>query len=149
MTAACRMDIQLLNEPVEVQPLDMPESCGAEAIFLGRTRGEEHRDHGALVRLDYEAHASLAIASMQELADEAAERFSCEAIRLHHATGPVAIGEASVLVQVAAGHRAEAIEASRFLIDELKKRVPIWKREVWQDGTTWAEGAVVSDAADS
>lgn len=86
---------------------------------------------------------------MRELAEQAISRFECTAVRLHHAMGDVAVGEASVLVQVACGHRDQAFTACRFLIDELKRHVPIWKREVWQDGTTWAEGVPVQRGAES
>ena len=65
-------------------------------------------------------------------------------VRVHHAVGEVPPGAASVLVQVAGPHRDEAFAAARFLIDALKRDVPIWKRERWADGSTWSRGAVVS-----
>ncbi len=79
-----------------------------------------------------------------ELADEASRLFECQMVRVHHAVGEVAIGEASVLVQVVAGHRDKAFAACRFLIDKLKTTAPIWKRELWADGTSWSTGTPVS-----
>ncbi len=64
-------------------------------------------------------------------------------VRIHHAVGEVPVGEASVLVQVVCGHRAKAFEACRFLIDRLKATAPIWKQELWADGTSWSKGTPV------
>lgn len=142
------VDVQLLEHPVEPTPLSpFPADAGAECVFLGRTRVETHAHHGRLVMLRYEAYRPLALGVLRELADEAVRRFSCACVRVHHAVGDVPPGAASVLVQVAAGHRAEAFEAGRFLIDELKRKAPIWKQEHWADGTTWSEGAAVGGDA--
>jgi molybdopterin synthase catalytic subunit len=143
--SASIIDVRLLDHPVQIADLaPFPPECGAECVFLGRTRGERHEQHGRLTKLSYEAYQPLAERTMRELVDQAIDQFGCAAVRLHHAVGDVAIGEASVLVQVACGHRDQAFRACRFLIDELKRRVPIWKREVWADGTTWAEGVPVN-----
>src|SRR5688572_24412517 len=137
-------DIQLLDRPVEFTPIkSLTHSAGGECVFLGRTRVETHALHGRLQRLSYEAYAPMAFRVLRELAQQAAGQFGCIFIRIHHAVGEVPPGEASVLVQVACGHRAEAFEACRFLIDQLKTQAPIWKREVWTDGSTWSAGAPV------
>jgi molybdopterin synthase catalytic subunit len=139
------IDVQLLDEPVRALTVDpFPQPAGAECVFLGRSRAEEHPEHGALVKLRYEAYRPMAERVLLDLAGRAADRFECLAVRLHHALGDVPLGEASVLVQVVCGHRAEAFEACRYLIDALKAEAPIWKREHWADGTTWSEGAPVS-----
>ena len=138
------LDVQILDHPVEAQSFDpFPQPAGGECIFLGRTRLEHHDEHGALTRLGYEAYAPMAEKVLTKLAGEAAARFGCLAVRIHHAIGDVPPGEASVLVQVVTGHRAEAFDACRFLIDRLKLEAPIWKREQWADGTTWSPGAPV------
>ncbi len=111
--------------------------------FIGRTRGETHPQHGPLVCLDYEVNADMAERILADLAKEAATRWSLLAVRIQHAFGRIAPGEASVVIEVLAGHRAEGFEACRWLIDTLKARAPIWKQEVWQDGTTWVDGAAV------
>jgi len=135
------IDVRLVDHPVDAAPLpSFPADCGAECVFLGRTRAGTHAEHGPLVELTYEAHPALATSGLATLAGRAVREHGARAVRLLHATGPVPVGSASVLVQVACGHRAEAFAACRMLIDELKKSVPIWKREVWADGSTWAAG---------
>lgn len=141
-----RVDVRLVEGPVRYEHFDaFPDDCGAECAFLGRTRAEDHAAHGALARLDYEVHPRLAERVLREIADEAVARFGLRAARIVHAIGPVALGEASVLVQAAAGHRGAAFDGCRFLIDALKERAPIWKREAWRDAATWAPGQPVAD----
>ncbi|HMN95527.1 MAG TPA: molybdenum cofactor biosynthesis protein MoaE [Phycisphaerales bacterium] len=115
-----------------------PQRCGAECIFLGRSRGDCHREHGELLRLEYEAYEPMALRLMSDLAEQVAERHDLGLVRVHHALGAVPIGAASVLIQVAAGHRDAAFAACRTLIDRLKLEVPIWKREVWTRSSTWS-----------
>lgn len=126
-----------------------PAQGGAECIFLGRTRSETHPEHGDLVRLEYEAYTTMAVQQLQDLAQQSINQFDCMVVRVHHAIGKVEIGEASVLVQVACGHRDKSFEACRFLIDQLKQIAPIWKREIWADGFTWSEAATKVDKDDS
>lgn len=115
-------------------------SSGACVVFEGMTRREHHAERGALRHLEYEAHPRLAVAEMGRLAREARDRWPVERLALVHRSGVVACGQTSVLIGVSCGHRAEAFEACRWLIDALKARVPIWKREVWSDGTrTWVD----------
>ncbi len=136
------VEVRLSDGPVPIAAIEpFPASCGAECLFVGRTRREMHEQHGLLIRLSYEAYRPMAEDVLRGLAQQAVERFGCKAVRVVHAVGEVGPGEASVIVQTACGHRAAAFESCRFLIDELKKVAPIWKREEWADGTTWAEGA--------
>lgn len=101
-----------------------PEA-GALVTFSGIVRaGEGDR---TIDRLDYEYYPRMAEKEMARLLDEARARWPVRRAALLHRVGPVAVGEPSVIVAVSAGHRAEAFEAARFLIDELKRRVPIWK----------------------
>lgn len=130
----------LQTEPVTQEPLPLAQGCGAQCVFLGQTRAETHPKHGELLRLDYEAYAPMAEKLLRKLAAEIAGEFSLAAVRLVHATGPVAVGQASVAVQVAAPHREAAFAACRAGIDRLKAQLPIWKHEVWQRGTTFAPG---------
>lgn len=133
----------LTNQPVSPLGFSVHGATGAEVIFLGRTREEQHPTHGALQHLAYDAHHLLARQTMGILLEEAIARWPLHAARVQHATGTVRPGEASVCIEVFAAHRAEGFEACRWLIDTLKKRVPIWKKEVWSDGTTWAEGTPI------
>lgn len=146
MSDGARLDVRLCDGPVSIQPwLDAPPG-GGECIFLGRTRAEAHPLYGGLDRLSYEAYRPMAERILRDLASQAVERFGCRAVRIHHAVGEVPVGYASVLIQVMTDHRAEAFEACRFLIDAVKARAPIWKREVWASGMTWSPGAAVPTA---
>ena len=140
-------DIALIDGPcyAHVDAVGDP-ALGAEAIFLGRTRHEEHPVHGPLKALHYSAYETMAIAQLTQLADQAIEAHDAAAVRIHHALGHVAPGQISVIVQVRCGHRAEAFAACRWLIDALKERVPIWKQEIWQSSQTWPEGHLVHEA---
>ena len=144
MTAS-PVTVLLVPRPVAAADLAAaPEGCGGESIFLGRTRPERHPEHGPLMALEYEAHESLALAVLERIARDAAVRHGCGLIRIVHATARVGIGEASVLVQAATPHRAEAFAACREAIDRLKREAPIWKRECWSIGSTWVAGIPVS-----
>jgi molybdopterin synthase catalytic subunit len=90
--------------------------------------------------LDYEAYEPMALNELQRLSHSALERFSVRDVRIVHRLGRLTIGETSVLIVVASAHRAAAFEASRWLIDALKKTVPIWKKEYFEDGAVWADG---------
>ena len=111
---------------------------GAVVVFEGVVR-DNSRGRKTLY-LDYEAYESMALNEMQRLSQAALERFAIRDVRLVHRLGRVVIGETSVLIVVAAAHRAAAFEACRWLIDSLKKTVPIWKKEYFEDGAVWADG---------
>ena len=135
------IDVQLMRRPVAYAPIEpFPHEAGGECVFLGLTRAEVNPKHGKLLRLSYEAYEPMAQAMLGDLANEAAMLFGCMFVRIHQALGDVALGEASVLVQTACAHRGAAFDACRFAIDSLKRLAPIWKREVWEDGTTWSAG---------
>jgi len=112
---------------------------GGVVWFLGVTRAQSHPRHGELLGLEYQAYEAMARKQMHELAAAAQQRWPVVRAALVHRVGKVAIGETSVLIGVACPHRAEAFEACRWLIDELKRQVPIWKCEHWSDGAaTWS-----------
>ena len=112
---------------------------GALVTFVGMVRADARA--GRVVRaLDYEAHPDMAEQQFDRLVDEAKRRWPLGAVRIQHRLGVVEAGEASVVVAVAAAHRAEAYAASQFLIEGLKREVPIWKRELYDDGTSrWVD----------
>jgi molybdopterin synthase catalytic subunit len=112
-------------------------SCGAVVTFTGTAR--DHAEGRPQVHLlEYEAYEEHAVLRMAELAAEARRRWpDLGRLALLHRTGPVAVTEAAVVVVASAPHRAEAFEAARFAIDELKRTVPIWKREAWAGGESW------------
>ena len=109
-------------------------------MFLGAVRDHSPGRTG-ITHLDYEAYEGPAEARIEEIVDEAAARWPIDAAAVEHRTGRVLPGEASVAVAVACAHRAEAFAAARYLIDELKARAPIWKKEVWPGGEEWSPGS--------
>jgi len=133
---------------------------GAQAVFIGRTRetsgtpapgqeAEAARHAGQRVlRLEYEAYESMALAVFEAIAAEIGERFGVDRLAIVHRTGSIAVGEVSVAIVVTAPHRDAAFDACRYAIDELKARAPIWKAEQFEDGSVWLgaparEGPVV------
>src|SRR5690606_10689975 len=88
-----------------------------------------------VVRLDYEAYETLATKEMRRISEQAAELFQLRFVRAVHRTGSLSIGESAVMIQTLSRHRREAFEGCRFIIDQLKARVPIWKKEHYDDGT--------------
>jgi molybdopterin synthase catalytic subunit len=116
---------------------------GAIAVFVGTTRRDTNASGGELVALDYEAYREMAGDQMRLLAETARSRWPIGRVVMLHRTGVVHVGQPSVLVVVSTPHRAEAFEACKFLIDELKAQATIWKKEIWGDGTTsWVENHV-------
>ena len=110
-----------------MRQLSGPE-LGGVVVFAGRVR-PDRTPGGRVVHLDYEAHRSLALGALSELATTARRRFGAERVVLWHRLGPVPVGEVSVIVGAATGHRAAAFTAARYLIEQLKRSVPIWKVE--------------------
>lgn len=125
---APQIEIRIQEGPIDVAAeyaaVNAPQS-GGRVVFTGCVRPEENGrtiDH-----LDYEHYAGMAEKELQKLAAQACERWGLNALRLVHRVGPVRVSEESVVIVTASGHRAEAFEAARFMIEELKKKVPIWK----------------------
>jgi molybdopterin converting factor subunit 1 len=111
---------------------------GAALVFEGVVRNQT-RERKTLY-LDYEAYEEMALAQMEALAAQALEQFQVLDVAIVHRLGRLEIGETSVLIVVASAHRAAAFDACRWLIDTLKKMVPIWKKEYFEDGAVWADG---------
>lgn len=111
---------------------------GAALVFEGVVRNQT-RGRRTLY-LEYEAYEEMALAQLEKLAVEALEKFQIRDVAIVHRLGRLEIGETSVLIAVASAHRAAAFEACRWLIDILKRTVPIWKKEFFEDGAVWADG---------
>jgi molybdopterin synthase catalytic subunit len=111
---------------------------GALAVFAGLVRN--HHRGRRVIGLEYHAYASMAEKVLGDIAAEAARRFGTPHIAIIHRIGPVAIGETSVIVAVASPHRKEALAACAFVIEALKARAPIWKKEHGEGGAVWIEG---------
>ena len=111
------------------------DEAGAIATFTGTTR--VHSRGRTVTHLDYEAYEGMAEKVMEEIADALCARYELTAIAIHHRIGRVTIGETSVLIAVSAPHRQDALAACKDAIDELKERVPLWKKEVYEGGEEW------------
>ena len=116
---------------------------GAVVVFDGIVRN--HTRNRQTLYLDYEAYEDMALKQMESLSREAITRFGVRHVTLIHRLGRLNISETSVLIVVASAHRAQAFDACRWLIDTLKKTVPIWKRETFVDGVVWAAGEPFPD----
>jgi molybdopterin synthase catalytic subunit len=111
------------------------DGAGAIATFSGTTRVQSRGRE--VLHLDYEAYEGMAEATMVEIADGLRARYELTAVAIHHRIGRVGIGETSVVIAVSAPHRAAALAACKDAIDELKERVPLWKKEVYAGGEEW------------
>ena len=116
--------------------------CGALALFLGTSR--DHHEGRRVLRLGYEAYEPMALAALEKLERVACARFAIASCTIVHRLGDVPIAEASVAVIVAAGHRGPAFDACRWTMDELKRAVPIWKKEFYAEGGEgWVAGTTL------
>jgi molybdopterin synthase catalytic subunit len=126
--------IKIIHTPIDIdEVLQSVKSrdAGAIDIFIGTTRN--HSNGKEVLSLEYEAYEPMAIKLMDAIVEEARRRWTISCISIVHRVGKVGIGEASVIVAVSAAHRREAFEACRYVIDALKRDVPIWKKEVFRD----------------
>jgi molybdopterin synthase catalytic subunit len=116
------------------------DDAGAIALFFGVVRNE---NLGRSVQyLEYDAYAEMAVKKLEEVATEVRARYPIAAIGALHRIGRLEVGETSLLVAVSSAHRAEAFAACQYAVDRIKQIVPIWKKEVWSDGSAWIEGHV-------
>lgn len=126
------IDVQKVIESVVT-----PESGGID-VFLGTTRN--HSKGRNVDLLEYEAYEPMALKIMNRIAEQARQTWEVQNVSLVHRVGKVPVGEASVVIAVSSAHRDEAFRACRFVIDELKRVVPIWKREYFDDGSVeWSQ----------
>jgi molybdopterin synthase catalytic subunit len=132
---------QLVREPINMVALARhvraPED-GATVTFDGFVRNQSH--NRPTLYLDYEAYESMAVAKMREIGAQLHEKFAIHRVAMVHRLGRLEIGETSVFIAVSAAHRGAAFDACRFAIDILKRTVPIWKKEYFEDGAVWADG---------
>ncbi len=129
---------RLVDRPIELNDLVAfvgDPGAGALATFIGTTR--DNNEGRSIVSLDYEAYPGMAEQEMARLGEDAAKQWHITRMAIVHRTGNVPIGQASVIIAVSAPHRDDAFKACRYAIDELKKRVPIWKKEIYQGGEVW------------
>jgi MoaE-MoaD fusion protein len=133
--------IAIVRDPIEPEALLAAlkhAEDGAVVAFDGIVRN--HSRGRRTLYLVYESYESMALGQMRRLAEEAIARFSVRGVVAVHRLGRLEVGESSVFLAVASAHRAQAFDACRWLIDTLKKTVPIWKKEYFEDGAVWADG---------
>ena len=135
--------IQLVREPIDraalIRHVHAPED-GAVVTFDGCVRNHSHGRR--TLYLDYEAYEAMALGKIREITDEIHRKFPIHRVAVVHRLGRLEIGETSVFIAVSSPHRPAAFEACRYAIDTLKRTVPIWKKEYFEDGAVWADGEI-------
>lgn len=132
--------IEVTREAIDTDALTRSayaDTSGAVVTFLGTVR--QDRDGKTLVSLDYDAYPEMAARKMEQVRDEIMARWPADKISISHRFGPMQVGEVSVAIAISCPHRVEAFEACRYAIDRIKETVPIWKKEVYEDGSQWVE----------
>ena len=133
------IDLKIVSQPINIPSciqwvLSSPQSGGID-VFIGTVRNATKGK--AVVQLEFEAYEAMALSEMKKIAENCQSRWQVDRLLIHHRTGILKVGEVPVVIAVAAPHRAAAFDACRYLIDTLKQTVPIWKKEVFEDGETW------------
>lgn len=132
----------LVRNPIEVQPIidaiQKPDD-GALVVFEGVVRNNANEKNVRF--LEYEAYESMALKKIEEIGSQAKRDFDIRDIAIVHRLGHMEIGECSIVIVVASAHRVPAFDACRYSIDTIKQIVPIWKKEFYEDGEVWIEGA--------
>ena len=128
------MGFSLCSEPIDKPTLAGDAAAGGCVTFIGRVR--YFNDGRKVLALEYESFDELALAEGSRILQEALERFPILRAACRHRIGTLQIGEAAIHVEVLSGHRGEAFEACRWIVDEIKSRVPIWKKEHYEGGAT-------------
>jgi molybdopterin synthase catalytic subunit len=136
---SARLDVEPLVAAVSERPGDGRGADGAVAVFLGLVRN--HNAGRSVSYLVYEAYEPLAVRSFERISTEVTAKWPGVRLALHHRTGRLEIGEASVAIAAASAHRADAFAACRYTIERVKQIVPIWKHEFFEGGDVWIEGA--------
>ena len=137
---------ELTTEPIDITGVArriVPPECGATVTLDGYARKFTREKDGTVsetLYLEYEAYEGMALKEMEKLVGQAKREFEITNVGIVHRTGKLEIGETSVVISVAAPHRRDAFAACEWLIRELKRTVPIWKKEVYADGEHWVEG---------
>ena len=132
------VEIQILNKPLDIsfcsQWVMTPETGGIN-MFVGTVRNETNGRR--VLRLEFEAYESMAVKEMKDIAAAMSQQWHLQRILIHHRKGILMVGDIPVIIAVAAAHREAAFLACKYAIDTLKKTVPIWKKEVFEDGSHW------------
>ena len=132
------IDIKITDQPLSINEcltLAQDLSSGGIATFIGTVRNVTQNK--PVVRLEYECYESMAVKEIKKIVDQAVIKFSVRNIVVHHRTGILVPGDAAVMIVVSDGHRNAVFDACRYIIDTIKQTVPIWKKEIFEDGEEW------------
>ncbi|MCB9343733.1 MAG: molybdenum cofactor biosynthesis protein MoaE [Lewinellaceae bacterium] len=132
------IDIRLSKSALNVQDClerVTQDACGGINVFIGTVR--DHTNGKKVVQLQFESYEPMALREMKKIAHDAARQWPLEAISIHHRTGTLQVGDIAVIIAVSAAHRDAAFTACHYAIDTLKESVPIWKKELFEDGEVW------------
>ncbi len=132
--------IEITEEPIDVGAVVTSvryAGGGAVVTFLGTVR--DHDEAGRVIALEYEAYTTMAIGQLKAIVEEIRSRWGIHHVSIVHRVGRLQVGEISVVIAVASPHRAEAFDACRYAIDRIKEIVPIWKKELYPDGSEWKQ----------
>jgi molybdopterin synthase catalytic subunit len=139
--------VELTTETIDISAVArrvVPPECGATVTLDGYarryTKGKETDEFRETLYLEYEAYEAMALKEMEKLVERVKGEFEISNVGIVHRTGKLEIGETSVVISVAAPHRKAAFAACEWVIRELKRTVPIWKKEIYADGEHWVEG---------
>ncbi len=131
------IDIKISNQPLSISNAEwvISPDCGGVDIFVGTVR--EQTQGRKVLRLEFESYESMAVKEMQKIAEYIKEKYSARKVLIHHRTGVLQVNDIAVLIAVSTAHRDAAFLACRYAIDTLKETVPIWKKEIFEDGEVW------------
>ena len=133
-------NINITSEPLNVsgslQWIQAPD-CGAINAFIGTVR--DASKGRSVSALEFEAYEKMAMSELFKIAEEAKRKWSLNRVLIHHRIGTLLVGEIAVLILVSCPHRNESFESCSYIIDTLKQTVPIWKKEIYEDGSTWID----------
>ena len=130
--------LKILDKPLDIFECinwAMSPQCGGIDMFIGTVRNVTKKK--MVTQLQYEAYEKMALSEMKKIAEQALQNWPVQKVLIHHRKGILQIGEIAVVIAVSAPHREAAFDACRFAIDTLKKTVPIWKKEIFEDGEVW------------
>ncbi|MCB0488663.1 MAG: molybdenum cofactor biosynthesis protein MoaE [Cyclobacteriaceae bacterium] len=142
--------IKITEKAIDVQKvIDTASSLGAGAVnvFIGTVRNTAHQKN--VVWLEYEAYEAMAVAEIRKVIDEAAAKWGLLGWAVSHRIGTLKPGEVAVVVAVSAPHRKESFDACQYIIDNVKAKAPIWKKEVFEDGEEWVDARPMATAHDN
>ena len=134
MQTEIKISSETLNLQACIEWVILPESGGID-VFIGTVRNATKGK--AVLRLEFEAYEKMALVEMEKIAAQAIQKWPVQKLLIHHRTGILSVGEVPVIIAVSAAHRDAAFEACRYVIDTLKQTVPIWKKEIFEDGEVW------------